>query len=72
MAENRIASIVNLAKATIMDLDPHAITTAMPTETIRLLCKTVIELGMENNPTAKAVQSAHTAMLQKKMTGSER
>jgi hypothetical protein len=72
MTENKVASAVSLAKSVLMGLDPAKIDTTLPTMMVELLCKTIIDLGQRDNPTAHAVQSAHAAFVQQKITGNER
>jgi hypothetical protein len=72
MLENRTGSMVSLARATIMGLDPNALKTEINTATLKLLCQTIIELGSQDNPTAKALQSAHSTFVQSKTKGIER
>jgi hypothetical protein len=71
MAENVVASVVSLAKTIIMGLDRTQITTTLPTATLDLLCRTLIDIGQRDNNTARAVQNAHAAFLQAKTTGAE-
>ncbi len=42
---NQTASVVNLAKSWLMTLERSRIETPMPTETLRLILETLIELG---------------------------
>ena len=67
MVEDHTASMVNLAKATLMSLDQNALNTTLPTATIKLLCHTLVDLGSRGNQTAQAVQNTHLGFVQSKM-----
>lgn len=68
---NQIASVVNLARANLMALDRKSLNTTLPTATVELLLKTLIDLGTRDNQTARQVESSNAAFVASRLSGAE-
>jgi hypothetical protein len=69
--ENRAASAATLAKAVMMGMDASKEFTQVQTQTLILLCRAVIDAMEENNPTARAIQTSHSAFVASRISGAE-
>lgn len=68
---NQLASVVSLAKTIRSSLDHSKESTSIPTNTLDLICSTMISDFESNNPTARAVQAAHSNFISAQVKGVE-
>jgi hypothetical protein len=69
--ENRAASVAALAQTVLMGMDMSKEFTSVQSQTLALICRSLIELAYQENPTARAVQSAAGAFVASRISGVE-
>jgi hypothetical protein len=68
---SQIASTVVLARAILFDLDRTKEKQAIPTQTLELLLRTLIEVADRDNPTARKIEAASATFVSSRITGLE-